>query len=424
MLYYKMNTQTIFMCVVALLIGMLVANMLQNVCGCKKVEGFVVVDSENNINTGANPNTDSRMSAIDQFIVNNQMNGRRANRAACGGRHTNSQSMKISEAEDILKTLCSGDTLNGAGDFNTALSDMIALGTCDAAVDEQGFVDACVASGFSTVQGGGSAGVHAPPAVNCVGEFGDWRECSVGCGGGTQSRSYTPTIPASNGGTACPEDQTQDCNTQACAVNCKGVFGDWRECSVGCGGGTQSRSFTPTTEAINGGTACPEDQTRDCNTQACPNLCETNPCENGGSCNVSTGAEGSSSPGFTCSCPTWTSGDLCQTTDPSATLVPTVLATSMTCDDMADFYPLITDAQRSCCPMGDNESGCVNGIPTTCVEACAWNILPLQQACSPNWGSFLPESMASLPQGVAEMAAVCTNPATGNFHLAPQSTGH
>ena len=371
MLYYKMNTQTIFMCVVALLIGMLVANMLQNVCGCKKVEGFVVVDSENNINTGANPNTDSRMSAIDQFIVNNQMNGRRANRAACGGRHTNSQSMKISEAEDILKTLCSGDTLNGAGDFNTALSDMIALGTCDAAVDEQGFVDACVASGFSTVQGGGSAGVHAPPAVNCVGEFGDWRECSLGCGGGTQSRSYTPT-----------------------------------------------------TEAINGGTACPEDQTRDCNTQACPNLCETNPCENGGSCNVSTGAEGSSSPGFTCSCPTWTSGDLCQTTDPSATLVPTVLATSMTCDDMADFYPLITDAQRSCCPMGDNESGCVNGIPTTCVEACAWNILPLQQACSPNWGSFLPESMASLPQGVAEMAAVCTNPATGNFHLAPQSTGH
>lgn len=152
-----MNTQTIFMCVVALLIGMLVANMLQNVCGCKKVEGFVVVDSENNINTGANPNTDSRMSAIDQFIVNNQMNGRRANRAACGGRHTNSQSMKISEAEDILKTLCSGDTLNGAGDFNTALSDMIALGTCDAAVDEQGFVDACVASGFSNGQGGGSA---------------------------------------------------------------------------------------------------------------------------------------------------------------------------------------------------------------------------------------------------------------------------
>ncbi len=33
-----MNTQTIFMCVVALLIGMLVANMLQNVCGCSKIE--------------------------------------------------------------------------------------------------------------------------------------------------------------------------------------------------------------------------------------------------------------------------------------------------------------------------------------------------------------------------------------------------
>ena len=36
-----MNTEKIIMCVVALLIGMLVANMLTNVCGCKTgVEGF------------------------------------------------------------------------------------------------------------------------------------------------------------------------------------------------------------------------------------------------------------------------------------------------------------------------------------------------------------------------------------------------
>jgi hypothetical protein len=41
MLYYKMNMEKIVMCVVALLIGMLVANMLTNVCGCKtRVEGF------------------------------------------------------------------------------------------------------------------------------------------------------------------------------------------------------------------------------------------------------------------------------------------------------------------------------------------------------------------------------------------------
>ena len=34
-----MNSQTIVMCVVAFLIGMLLAHMLKNVCGCKTVEG-------------------------------------------------------------------------------------------------------------------------------------------------------------------------------------------------------------------------------------------------------------------------------------------------------------------------------------------------------------------------------------------------
>jgi hypothetical protein len=34
-----MNTQTIVMCVVALILGMLLAHMLKGVCGCKVVEG-------------------------------------------------------------------------------------------------------------------------------------------------------------------------------------------------------------------------------------------------------------------------------------------------------------------------------------------------------------------------------------------------
>ena len=35
-----MDNQTIFFCVIALLLGMLLANMLKNVCGCKLVEGL------------------------------------------------------------------------------------------------------------------------------------------------------------------------------------------------------------------------------------------------------------------------------------------------------------------------------------------------------------------------------------------------
>ena len=34
-----MNFQTIVMCVVALILGMLLAHMLKSVCGCKLVEG-------------------------------------------------------------------------------------------------------------------------------------------------------------------------------------------------------------------------------------------------------------------------------------------------------------------------------------------------------------------------------------------------
>ena len=34
-----MDSKTIVMCVVALLLGMLLANMLKSVCGCKTVEG-------------------------------------------------------------------------------------------------------------------------------------------------------------------------------------------------------------------------------------------------------------------------------------------------------------------------------------------------------------------------------------------------
>eukprot|EP01050_Picozoa_sp_SAG11_P022030 SAG11_NODE_4056_length_2084_cov_1.550630_1_plen_481_part_00 len=116
--------------------------------------------------------------------------------------------------------------------------------------------------------------ISAP--VDCEGMWQDWDdiECSAACGGGTQTRSYTVSTPAANGGEACPEDETQDCNMNPCPVDCEGMWQDWDdiECSAACGGGTQTRSYTVSTPAANGGEACPEveTQTQDCNTDPCP----------------------------------------------------------------------------------------------------------------------------------------------------------
>ena len=41
--------------------------------------------------------------------------------------------------------------------------------------------------------------------------------CSAPCGGGTQTRDYTVTTPASDGGIACPTSpESRDCNTNLC----------------------------------------------------------------------------------------------------------------------------------------------------------------------------------------------------------------
>lgn len=50
-----MNNQTIVCCVVALLLGMLLANMLKNVCGCKVVEGQTMNEAICRCGTETNP---------------------------------------------------------------------------------------------------------------------------------------------------------------------------------------------------------------------------------------------------------------------------------------------------------------------------------------------------------------------------------
>jgi hypothetical protein len=107
--------------------------------------------------------------------------------------------------------------------------------------------------------------------IDCEGNWNLWSTCSKTCGGGTQSRNWTTTTEPQNGGAACPSPstETRDCNTQGCKVDCKGNWNLWSTCSKTCGGGTQSRNWTTTTEPQNGGAACPTTQTQICNTHAC-----------------------------------------------------------------------------------------------------------------------------------------------------------
>lgn len=63
----------------------------------------------------------------------------------------------------------------------------------------------------------GACAVCTP--VHC--QYSGWSpssECSVACGGGTQTYTRVVTVPASCDGTPCTEslEQTQECNTQAC----------------------------------------------------------------------------------------------------------------------------------------------------------------------------------------------------------------
>ena len=114
--------------------------------------------------------------------------------------------------------------------------------------------------------------------IDCVGSYGELSDCSEPCGPtGVATRSFVITTPASNGGQECSVAagfiETQSCNTEiACPVDCVGAMGDWSSCSVPCGGGMQTRNFTVTTPATNGG-SCDADGTSEsqaCNTDTCP----------------------------------------------------------------------------------------------------------------------------------------------------------
>jgi hypothetical protein len=72
--------------------------------------------------------------------------------------------------------------------------------------------------GYQAANPVGSGGGGTPGATDCAGSWSAFGACTVSCGGGTQSRTWTTTAPATNGGVACPNPltQSQACNTALC----------------------------------------------------------------------------------------------------------------------------------------------------------------------------------------------------------------
>jgi hypothetical protein len=130
---------------------------------------------------------------------------------------------------------------------------------------------------------------HVQCPVNCAGEWGQWDECSLPCGNGTQTRNYVVLQEPQHGGASCPDQdtsQSQACNLDPCPppppqpVDCVGAWSDYGECTHTCGpDGLQQRSFVVTQVASNGGAACAQDggdvQFQACNTETqCAIDCE------------------------------------------------------------------------------------------------------------------------------------------------------
>ncbi|CAH1776211.1 unnamed protein product, partial [Owenia fusiformis] len=114
---------------------------------------------------------------------------------------------------------------------------------------------------------------HSCPVDGKWEEFGDWFECSVSCGNGTQVKIRECNGPYFGGANCTGHfSEEQFCNTFPCPIDGKwSEWGEYGKCSSSCAGGKKERTRKCDGPYYNGQDCVGADtQTDTCSTQACP----------------------------------------------------------------------------------------------------------------------------------------------------------
>lgn len=119
-----------------------------------------------------------------------------------------------------------------------------------------------------------------PCPVDCEWtEWSLWSNCSKDCGGGSKERARDVKVKAENSGRECTGDaQEQDaCNAQPCPVDCAWEeWAAWSDCTVTCGNGTTQRGRAIAVQQVGTGKPCEGEalETDFCNTDPCAVNCK------------------------------------------------------------------------------------------------------------------------------------------------------
>lgn len=108
--------------------------------------------------------------------------------------------------------------------------------------------------------------------------------CSTTCGGGQKTETRTVLVAAQNGGETCPSivSRKVGCNDDDCPVDCE--VSSWKKtnCSKDCDGGKITKTRAVETTRAFGGKTCPGlTATEDCNVHDCPIDCKLSPWDTG-----------------------------------------------------------------------------------------------------------------------------------------------